>query len=87
VRAADEALDQGSADALVELVGGEAAQGLRDRCARVVERRRHADDSIEAGRAFVAAYVDFVHYAERLWQAAAGGTQEGRTAGGGSHAH
>jgi hypothetical protein len=28
--------------------------------------KRHADDSVDAGREFVAAYVEFVHYAERL---------------------
>ena len=87
VRAADEALEQGSADALVELVGSEAARGLRERCARAVERRRHAGNSVEAGRAYVAAYVDFVHYAERLWQEAARGPQEGRAAEPGIHAH
>jgi len=87
VRAADDALVQGSADALVELVGGEVARGLRERCARAIERRRHADDSVEAGRAYVAAYVDFVHYTERMWQEAAGGAPEGRAAGGGSRAH
>ena len=85
VRAADEALEQGSADALVELVGAEAARGLRERCARAIERRRHAEDSVEAGRAYVAAYVDLVHYAERLWRVAGGEPQQGRTAADGPH--
>ena len=28
--------------------------------------KKHADQSVEAGREFVAAYVEFMHYVERL---------------------
>jgi hypothetical protein len=45
---------------------------LRGRYARVAEKKKQAGDSVAAGREYVAAYVEFVHYAERVVQAAAG---------------
>lgn len=66
VAAADKALETGSADELVrELTGGVAA-GLRQRFAAALETKRHAQDSVEAARKFVEAYVELTHYAERI---------------------
>ena len=31
------------------------------------ERRTHAKDSVEAGRAYVEAYVPYLHFVERLY--------------------
>jgi hypothetical protein len=72
IAAADAALESGSIDALVRQLGGEVERGLRQRHARAVEARRHAAESVERGREFVEAYVDLMHYAERLLAAAAG---------------
>jgi len=36
-----------------------------------IETMKHKDESVEAGRAFVAAYVDFMHYVEGIHAAAA----------------
>jgi hypothetical protein len=55
---------------VVKLVTGEVAAGLRKRFAEVQEKKRHADQSVEAGREFVAAYVEYVHYVEGLHQQA-----------------
>lgn len=66
VLAADAALESGSVDSLVALVLADVEEGLRHRFARARSLKQHADDSVEAGREFVAAYVEFVHYAERL---------------------
>lgn len=68
---ADEALEIGSVDALATLLTGETGQGLRRRFAHAKELKAHAGDSLEAGRQYVAAYVDYVHYAEGIYQAAA----------------
>ena len=67
---ADKALETGSARALVQHVTGEIGDGIQQRFARVQETRAHADQSVEAGRAYVAAYVEFIHYVERLQNAA-----------------
>lgn len=66
VGGADRALETGSVDDLVGLVTDAVADGIRARFQRAVETKRHADESVEAGREFVEAYVEFVHYAERL---------------------
>ena len=81
IAATDAALQSGSADALVRLVAEDVEKGLRTRYARAAARRPHAGESVAHGREYVAAYVDLMHYAERLVQAAAGGAH-GETAHG-----
>jgi hypothetical protein len=71
VAGADRALDTGDVDPLLRTVAAAAEQGLRARFARAAEARGHADESVEKGRSFVAAYVELAHYAERLLQSAA----------------
>ncbi len=66
VAAADKALEGGSVDDLVKMVNDAAAKGIRERFARTVETKKHADHTVDAGRTFVAAYVEFTHYVERL---------------------
>ncbi len=51
--------------------------GVEQRYARVVELKKRADTSAEAGRAYVAAYVDYVHYVEAVAQTAASGGAHG----------
>jgi len=70
IAATDAALEAGSADAMVRLIAGEVEKGLRARHARAAETRRHAGESVARGREYVAAYVDLMHYAERLVKAA-----------------
>lgn len=70
IAAADAALASGSVDELVKLVTSGVDQGLRRRHARALETRQHAAESVERGREFVEAYVDLMHYAERLLAAA-----------------
>jgi hypothetical protein len=66
IAAADTALDTGSVDPLVKLLTGEVDRGLRQRYARAAAAHQHATESVEKGREYVAAYVEYVHYAERL---------------------
>ncbi|HOP98903.1 MAG TPA: DUF6448 family protein [Verrucomicrobiota bacterium] len=70
IAAADRALETGDADALIKAVTEEAAAGIRRRFAEVMEKRKHAEHGAEAGREYVAAYVEFVHYVEALNAAA-----------------
>lgn len=70
--AADTALVSGSAEELVKLVTESVAKGLRERHSRVAELYKHKDESVEAGRRYVEAYVEYTHYAERLQQDAEG---------------
>lgn len=72
VAAADKALESGSSDELVKLVTDAVAAGIRERYDRVAEARKHRDESVAAGREYVAAYVEYTHYVERLHQDAEG---------------
>jgi hypothetical protein len=83
--AADHALEAASGEDLVRLVAAHVSGELRDRYARTLEARRHADHNVDAGRAFVAAYVNYVHYVEALHAAGAGG--HAPAAGAAPHAH
>jgi len=66
VREADKALETGNPDGLVKVLKEKVEAVIRARFAHAVEKKKHADDTVEAGREFVAAYVEYVHYAERI---------------------
>ena len=66
IAASDTALETGSVEPLVKLLTAEVDRGLRHRFAAAAEARTHAAESVEKGRQYVAAYVEFMHYAERL---------------------
>lgn len=69
---ADQALDGGSADALVAAMERDVEHGIRMRFARVLETRKRSGASVAAGREYVASYVEFIHYVESLREAARG---------------
>ena len=66
IAASDRALETGSVDALARLLAAEAEQGIRERFERVAKARGEAAKSVARGRDYVAAYVEFTHYVERL---------------------
>ena len=67
----DKALETGSAEAVIKHVTEAAAAGIKKRFNEALERKKHAAHSVDAGRSFVAAYVDLTHYVERLHNDAA----------------
>ena len=91
VRAADAALADGQVDELVAEVTREVEHGIRERYAAAAKARAHAGESTPAGREFVRAYVEYVHYVEGLHGAlsGAGGHAEGEVhaAAAATHAH
>lgn len=68
----DEALEQGNVDELAKKIAAAVEAGIRERFAAAAEARKHKDESVEAGRKFVAAYVQFVHYVEAIHDMAVG---------------
>ncbi len=66
VALADQALEGGSIDKLVEVLTNAMANGMRERFAYAYEKQKHADDSVKTGREFVESYVVFTHYVEGL---------------------
>lgn len=84
IAAADQALERGSVEDLAKHVTEAVASGIRKRFAASAEKKKHADDSVAAGREFVEAYVDFTHYVERLHLDASGTVEHGKEAQGGA---
>jgi hypothetical protein len=82
---ADKALEKGSVDHLVKHVTDAVAKGIRQRFQKTLEGKKHAEDSIAAGREFVEAYVEFTHYVERLHLDAAGHAAHGAEPTGHKH--
>ena len=63
---ADKALDTGSVDPLINQVTSEVAKRIRQQFAHVQEASKQANESVEAGRQYVTAYVEFIHYVENI---------------------
>jgi hypothetical protein len=59
-------------DALVKMITDLVAGGIRQRFKRAMTAKEHAGHTVDAGREIVAAYVEFVHYVERLYVDAKG---------------
>ena len=72
VPAADSALATGFVDALVKLLVDAVSTGVRKRFRTATERQSFDANDVVAGRRYVEAYVPYVHYVERLWEAATG---------------
>ena len=77
VREADLALETGSVDDLAKALSTAVADGVKARFARALGARKSADASVESGREYVAAYVEFLHYVERVHEAAGGPAHHG----------
>jgi hypothetical protein len=72
VPAADSALATSSVDAVVKLLVDAVSAGVRERFRTALQRRHFDVNDVAAGRRYVEAYVPYVHYVERLWEAATG---------------
>jgi len=66
IAVSDRALEAGSVDELSQEIAHRVAEGIQHRFAVAAEKKKHAGESVAAGREFVRAYVEFVHYVERL---------------------
>ena len=69
---ADMSLEKGSADELIQKISNHMSTVMRKKLDRAVEASKHKDDSVEAGRKFVEAYVDYMHYVENVHAAISG---------------
>lgn len=85
IELADASIESGSLEAAEKALVAAVSAGLRERYAEVMKAREHAGHNVAAGRHYVHAYVEFIHYAERLHQAAT--TSAAHAAGGTHEAH
>jgi hypothetical protein len=79
IPAADRAIESGDVDALESLMVKELRNSLRESFADVRAKQKYNPNDIAAGRAYVKAYVEYIHFVERLHESvthAAGGHYE-----------
>lgn len=69
IPAADRAIETGRTDALEKLLAAELRDGLHDAFAKVQATRKYDVNDVDAGREYVKAYVEYVHFVERLHEA------------------
>lgn len=74
VAAADDAIRSGSSAEVIDEIIAKVKEGIGERLAGVIEAKKRADESVAAGREYVARYVEYVHYVEGLHTAV---TKEG----------
>lgn len=74
IPAADKALESGDVKALQKMLSDSAAAGVRARFAQAMALKKFDKADLAAGRKYVEAYVAFIHYVERLDQAASQGS-------------
>jgi hypothetical protein len=75
IPAADRAVEDGSLQTLHDLLAGAMRDRLRDHFDAVVRAKSFKTDDLTAGRAFVKAYVEYIHFVERLYEAATNAPQ------------
>ena len=71
IAASDKALDQKNIDELVQKITQRVENEIRRRFQTALQNKKHMDHSVEAGRDYVRAYVEFTHYMEALHKAIA----------------
>ena len=69
VATADKAIETGKLQPLSTLIAERIEKGLHSHFSTVVASKKYDSNDVEAGRAYSKAYVEFVHYAERLYAA------------------
>ncbi len=99
IPAADKALETGNPRPLLALIEKKIHEGIHKYFVDALEKKKHAGESVDAGRAYVQAYVPFLHFVERLYTDAAtpiahgagdvgaGEHRHRKSAAGGEHAH
>jgi hypothetical protein len=77
VERADAAIEAGSVNELARKIAQAAEQGIAERFERLMGAKKHEEESVEAGRKYVEAYVVFVHYVEGLHNMVTAGGEHG----------
>lgn len=77
IPAADQAIENRSPEEVLHLLEHAVHRGVRERFERVAARAEYNPADIQAGRQFVDAYVEFLHYVEGLYLASHQGGHSG----------
>lgn len=80
IPAADKAIEDGKLEPVARLLIGAVHEGLHKKFEKVHSRGIFAKDDVAAGREYVKAYVEFVHYVEGVHDAAAAAVEHSNEA-------
>lgn len=69
IPAGDKALETGDIEVAVKLLTDRIAEGVRRQFANASQKRSFDPHDVAAGRDFVRAYVEYIHYLQRIYQA------------------
>lgn len=70
IPAADKALESGKVEPLLKLLTEATQTGIRKQFKQVTGKKSFTKDDVSAGQEYVKGYVEFVHYVERIYEAA-----------------
>ncbi len=70
IPAADKTLENGDIGPVVKLLTDMEKDGIQESFKEVMSRKNFKKDDVAAGQEYVKAYVEYVHYVERLYEAA-----------------
>lgn len=73
VKKLDASIEKGDIKELAGMIAGHAERSIEGKFGHVMELKKTAGQSVEKGRAYVAAYVEFMHYVEGVKNAVHGG--------------
>jgi hypothetical protein len=70
IPAADRALENGKVEPLVKLLTDGIQSGVREQFKQAVAKKKFGKDDVTAGQEYIKSYVEFIHYVERIYEAA-----------------
>jgi hypothetical protein len=70
IAAADKSIETGKLEPVAKLVTERMHDGLHQQFESVASKKKYNPNDVQAARAYVGAYVEYVHYVERLYDAA-----------------
>lgn len=88
IPAADHAIETGSIEPVLKLLTDEVRTGMTIHFKEMIAKKNFRPDDVDAGREYVKAYVEFIHYAEGIHQASSSISVHGHfheAEGGASH--
>ncbi len=70
IPAGDKAIETGSAKEVQQLLTDAVRDALDDHFREVMEKKNYDPDNVEAGREYVKAYVEYIHFVEGIYRSA-----------------
>ena len=87
IKELDAAIVKGDINELAGKIGSHAEHAIKEKFAAFQPLKKEADKSVENGRKYVAAYVEFMHYVEGIKNAVHGAGHHAEAAKAESHEH